>query len=295
MTACLQQYNTCQPCVNNCPHNHYCMSHGCGMATCDSCMTMIQRGNAPAFTYTCKKITYHYVLRFLNRFASEIASAMHGINFGNATKMNVISLGCGPGSEVYGIIKALRNRNLRIALDYQGYDLNYVWNDVIYLSKTALANTGHRIEFYQQDMFSSFVGFPREKVNLLILNYLLSDVEKFSSRVDKSQVKTFIGNLAWFILINNVRNILFNDNNYYGNDGELDSGVQLMLQLIDELRSWGLQPQVKYLCFQGDPRRGNQPWLWYNTNHLLFTPLPNNHLCRNINCCRSKQIFIHIN
>lgn len=295
LTACLQQYNACQPCINNCPHNHYCTTNGCGLSNCGSCLNMIQRAYAPAFTYTCKKITYHYVLRFFNRFASEIASAIWGINFGNATKMNVISLGCGPGSEVYGIIKALRERNLAITLNYQGYDLNNVWDDVLGLSRAALAQTRHHIAFFRQDLFLNFVGFPGENVDLLILNYLLSDVEKFASKTDKSQIKTFVGNLAWFVLVNNVKNILFNDNSYYGHDDHLDSGVQLMLLLIEDLKAWGLNLSEFYYFFPGDPYRGNQPWRPYATNHLLFQPLADNPVSQNINECRSKQIFVHIN
>lgn len=74
---------------------------------CSRCLNQIQYGQ-PNFTYSCTKITYQYVLRFFNRFASEICYAMCLYNYKNISRINVVSLGCGPGSEVYGIIKALR-------------------------------------------------------------------------------------------------------------------------------------------------------------------------------------------
>lgn len=292
LTECQTAYNACQPCNGNCPNNLYCTAHECQMSFCSQCMRHIQWDNPPSFTYNCQKITYHYVLRFLNRFASEIAYAMYGFKFNPVKKCNVVSLGCGPGSEVYGIIQVLISRKLPITLDYQGYDLNESWKDVQEVTKRQLAQSGYKIQFYRQDMFNSFAGFDGEGIDLLVLNYLLSDVEKFSN--NKAQKEAFIRNLAWFVIMNGVNNILFNDNNYYGHNGSLDSGVQLMLRLIGELREWQVNVKDRYRCFPSDPFRGNQQWKFYTSSKLLFPLQDGNDLDKNVRFCNSKQILIHI-
>lgn len=292
LSECYKQYNNCVPCNNNCPHNYYCTTCGCQLATCNRCMNHIQWANPPSFTYSCSKITLHYMLRFVNRFASEIAYAMAKYNFGSIKKYNVVSLGCGPGSEVYGLVRVLRARKLPIILDYQGYDLNGVWKTVQDISKSSLSKTGHKIQFFKDDMFNKFVGFNGESIDLLILNYLLSDVEKFSSNIGQKQ--SFVGDLSWFVIMNDVHNILFNDNNYYGNNGKMDSGAQLMLKLIDELKKWHVKVNVQYRCFPYDPRRGAQQWRYYSKNNLVFPLLAGNNLDKNVRYCNSKQVLVHI-
>lgn len=289
---CQTLYNAYTSCGATCSLGQYCVSHGCNMSVCNTCLTQIQWAVHPLFTYSCQKITYHYVLRFLNRFASEIAYAMWNYKFGNIQKYNVVSLGCGPGSEIYGLIKALRKRNPNIVLDYQGYDTNKIWKDVQSISKSKLSNTGHHIVFHDKDMFTDYIDFHDKKVDLLVLNYILSDAQKFN---DKSHIDSFLADLAWFIISNDVRNILFNDNNYYGTDGGYDSGVQLMLRLIEKLKSWGVSLTDQYRRFPFDPKRGNQRWLAYNSWKLAFPLLPNNKLDKNVRNCWSKQILIHLN
>lgn len=292
LSECQKQYVNCEPCNTNCPHNFYCTTCECQLATCNRCMYHIQWANPPSFTYSCKKITFHYVLRFLNRFASEIAYAMAKYNFGSIKKYNVVSLGCGPGSEAYGLVRVLKARKLPITLDYQGYDLNGVWKTVQDISESNLSKTGHKIQFYKKDLFNDFVGFNRESVDLLILNYLLSDVEKFANNIGQKQ--SFIADLTWFVIMNDVHNILFNDNNYYGNNGKMDSGVQLMLRLIDELKKWQVKVNVQYRCFPYDPRRGAQQWRYYSNNNLVFPLLAGNNLDKNVRYCNSKQVLVHI-
>ena len=235
LSECQTQYNSCASCINNCPNNHYCKANEGQMSICNQCIFHILWAKHPSFSYGCPKITYHYALRFFNRFSSEIAYAMAKYRFGEIKKYNVVSLGCGPGSEVYGFVRVLKVRKLPIVLDYQGYDQNKIWKNVQDISKDKLSQSGHHIEFYCNDMFNDFVGFNGEGVDLLVMNYLLSDVQKFSNNV--GQMEQFLSSVAFFVIMNNVRNILFNDNSYYGNKGKMDSGVQLMIRLIEEIKN----------------------------------------------------------
>lgn len=273
-----------------CPINFYCTSVGCNVGDCSSCLHQIQFGQ-PNFTYSCSKITYQYVLRFINRFASEICNAICLYNLNNPERMNVVSLGCGPGSEVFGIIKAFRILNLNAKLYYEGHDLLSVWEPVQNLCKNNLANSQHVIDFYTTNLFADFHGFENNVINILILNYLLSHAAKFYSDRGKHQ---FVNEIFDFVIQNNVRNILFNDINYYGNYNKLDSGVQLIKLLISLFRNNNINYVDRYYCFPNDPYRGNEGWYFYSNNDLKFMNHNNNTYMRNVGYCKSKQILIHL-
>jgi hypothetical protein len=273
-----------------CPINYYCTSVGCKEGDCSSCLHQIQFGQ-PLFSYSCTKITYLYVLRFFNRFASEICNAICRYKFKNPERVNVVSLGCGPGSEIYGIIKAFRILNLNAKLYYEGHDLLNVWEPVQALCKKSLAQTQHDIDFHNTNLFADFHGFDNNEINILILNYLLSHAAKFYSDRGK---RLFVNDIYDFIIQNNVRNILFNDINYYGYYNKLDSGVQLVKLLISLFDNNNVNYKVLYLCFPYDPYRGNEGWFFYSNNDLKFMNHNNNAYMKNVDYCNSKQILIHL-
>lgn len=274
----------------SCPINYYCTSVGCKEGDCSSCLHQIQFGQ-PNFTYSCSKITYQYVLRFINRFASEICNAICLYKFNNPERVNVVSLGCGPGSEVYGIIKAFQILNLNAKLYYEGHDLLSVWEPVQNLSINNLANSQHIINFFTTNLFADFHGFDNNEINILVLNYLLSDAAKFLTDRGKYQ---FVNDIFVFVIQNNVRNILFNDINYYGYYQKLDSGVQLIKLLISLFENNKVSYKVRYLCFPSDPYRGNERWNFYSRNDLMFKKHEDNIYMDNVGYCNSKQILIHL-
>lgn len=202
-----------------------------------------------------------------------------------------MSLGCGPGSEVYGIVKALKNRNIDVPVYYEGHDMLDIWEPVQKLCKDSFLSTQHIINFHTTNLFADFVGFDNDIINLLILNYLLSHAAKFYTKQGKDQ---FIDEIVDFILQNNVKNILFNDINYYGTFANLDSGVQLMKLLISKIKSRKIKCDVGYVCFPYDRYRGNEGWKFYQKNDLLFQKLNGNTYMNNVGYCNSKQIFVHI-
>ena len=287
---CLNLIESHSECSQSCALNHYCTKVGCTTGDCSRCLNQIQYGN-PNFTYSCTKITYQYVLRFFNRFASEICYAMRRYNYKNLDRINVVSLGCGPGSEVFGIIKAFRILGVSTKLYYTGYDMLNVWEPIQTYCKDSLISTQHIIEFYTTNLFADFRDFDNGVINLLLLNYLLSHAAKFYTDQGKNQ---FVDDIVDFILTNNVRNILFNDISYYGYFNKLDSGVQLVKLMISKLKSKSVKFSVRYVCFPNDPKRGCENWEYYPNNDLLLERLQNNPYMKNVGCCNSKQIFIHI-
>lgn len=231
------------------------------------------------------------MLRFFNRFASEIAYVVLNLKddyLRAKTSLNVVSLGCGPGSEVYGFIGALRNKAPHIVLNYQGFDLNSTWGAVQQMSRNVLAATPHRIDFYNLNMFGAYAGFQGGDCDMLVLNYLLSDAQKYYTNAGKVK---FLEDIAQFVFQNNVKNILFNDNSYYGKGG-LDTGVGMMFRLIKELRNWQLQPKVILRYFPSDNYVPSAMWRAYSDERLLFAPVAGNTFDTNINRCKSKQILV---
>ncbi len=295
-TECLYQYNKCEVCDgNSCKQGFYCVANNCTKGKCDKCLNHIQWNPSPQFHYSCEKITYHYVLRFFNRFASEIAYAvctLNGAYLNGKRCLNVVSLGCGPGSEVYGFIYALRSKAPHIVLNYQGYDMNSIWASVQQKSLNALAGTPHNIGFNNMNMFAAYSGFQEGGCDMLLLNYLLSDAQKYYTNTGKVQ---FLKEIARFVYMNGIKNIFFNDNAYYGTSGRLDSGVMMMCQLIKELKALRMQVKISWRYFPTINYVVGGKWIPYKHYNLLFQPLAGNMFDKNVKCCKSRQIIVHIN
>ena len=292
---CLALYNGEKCDAQSCKLGLFCRGSGCDVGVCNSCMIHIQRHPSPKFPYSCKRITYHYVLRFFNRFASEIYYAMSRYKkekLNTITNLNVVSLGCGPGSEVYGLIKAIRTRAPHIHMNYQGYDKNEIWEGVQQLSKAKLAQSGHSVEFYNKNLFLEFEGFQDNHIDLLVLNYLLSDCQKFyTTDLDR---KKFIDELAFFVVFNNVRNILFNDNSFIGYIGKIDSGVKMMGLLIKSIRKWQQKVLLMGCYFSSDNYVPTTNWKCQPNGSLVFSGISGHNLDDGIRRCQSKQILAYI-
>ena len=288
---CYDKWINNPPCGNNCPEYHYCRRCNLVEGDCSMCMAAIQRyGTIRA--YPCSKITYYYVMRFFNRFASEIEYVIRLINFRETIKLNVVSLGCGPGSEVYGIIHGFRHLGLTIRLDYLGYDLNPIWDDVQQMSINHLRNTGHNIGFSNTNMFTNFTQFDEQRVDLLVMNYLLSDYVMNSAQGTRH---VFADEIIDFIIQSNVKRVLFNDISLYGHNRQLDSGVQMMEYIMNRLKFFGYTLRGTRLYFPDDRYVPNNRW-WHqhDSGILLFVPMHNNPANQGIVCCKSKQVYFTI-
>lgn len=285
---CLDRIKNHIKCGSACNANHHCVSHGCDECDCSACLKHIQWGNPPSFHYECEKITYHYVLRFFNRFASEISYFLNQCNFASVKEFNVISLGCGPASELYGFIKSIYSRFPHVKLNFEGYDMNPNWERVQNITKDLLAKYGLNINFHCKDIFTDYVDVFHNKPSILVLNYVLSDIAKFKNKETK---ELFVSQLTHFIHSHNIRVVLFNDIRYYGYKKSLNSGVQLMNLILENLLSDGLTTKSYYRYFSGDSYFGNEDWHPHKSNHLLFNNLQGNPYIANIEYCRSKQIL----
>lgn len=283
---CHKRFTNCSICTNNCPIGHYCTKCLRTECDCTSCMKCIQF-NGSLFTYNCRKITFHYVLQFFNRFASEISYALRIWKSDKTKTISIASLGCGPGSEVFGIIDAFRDVAPNFTIFYQGYDMNDVWKEVQDLCINTFSQTPHKIEFFTVDMFAGWQG--QDTVDVLVMNYLLSDAVKFQTYGQRMQ---FIIDISDFIIDKKVKFIIFNDINYYGHDNQLDSGVQMMRMLIKKMKNRTKKDYRIYRCFLGDSFSGSIKWNMYQSNSLIFPLSSENTVVGCNHYCKSKQILL---
>jgi len=166
--------------------------------------------------------------------------------------------------------------------------MNPNWERVQNITKDLLAKYGLNINFHYTDIFTDYVDVFHNKPSILVLNYVLSDIAKFKNKETK---ELFVSQLTHFIRSHSIRVILFNDIRYYGYKKYLDSGVQLMNLILENLSSDGLTTKSYYRYFSGDSYFGNEDWHPHKSNHLLFNNLQGNPYIANIEYCRSKQIL----
>lgn len=284
---CHRRFTNCGSCKNNCPIDHYCLKCSKNECDCAACMMYIQFNASPLFPYSCRKITFHYVLQFFNRFASEISYALRIWKSVKTKTISIASLGCGPGSEIFGIIDAFRAVAPNFTISYQGYDMNNVWKEVQDLCINAFSQTSHKIEFFTMDMFAGWQG--GNTVDLLIMNYLLSDAVKFQTHGQREQ---FVNSISDFIIGKKVKVVLFNDIRYYGKDNCLDSGVQMMRMLIKNVKNRIKKGSGRCFCFSGDTYPGSMTWNLHTSNKLLFPLSSENTAVACNHYCKSKQILL---
>lgn len=289
--VCYNQFNATQNCVcanNTCPE--FCQRNGCLHGDCDKCLNEIMHINSPRFHYPCKHITYYYVLRFFNRFVTEIRRVFQCTN-PKSDNFFVVSLGFGPASEVYGFVDGIRSKNPNITIKYRGYDTSTIWTEIQDYTKSIFRGSPHDIDFVRGDMFTQWADTPDCHVNILLLNYLLSDVIKYIHGQDLLQ---FLDNIVKFIIQHKVSYILFNDIRYYGNDGYLDSGVQCMFYIMDKIQSQVQTLDSVLITHPGDAVTGSKTWRSWNDNSLFYPLTQFNQGVKAWDNCRSKQIFLKI-
>ena len=59
----------------------------------------------------------------------------------------VYSLGCGPGSEVFGLINSIQKKFPYLCLKYEGFDMNSIWSEVQNMNKEVFRESGPPLIF----------------------------------------------------------------------------------------------------------------------------------------------------
>ena len=277
----------CQNCVNakKC--------EGCNTCKCyDSCIHPLHHYNSNGKTYNCLNMAYNYVVKHFYRFASEIEYAFrivyHAEQHNWKDNINVVSLGCGPSSELYGIINELQNQQSNLVVSYHGFDTNAIWQKIWNLNIDICKQ--HNVTYTTDDMFAYYTEHSDEHIDILILNYLLSDVARNMQNEEKT---AFLDKLAEFIDVMDVQYVIFNDISlFYDN---LISGYSCMEYVV---RQFGVNKQRHSVLKGGRYRFGepnpHQPTYGkkWNQSNLLFTIDDAAKDFQPFNYCNSIQMLI---
>lgn len=154
--------------------------------------------------YSCDKIVFNYILKHGHRYASEIAKAFNVLraSLEYCYPLSIISLGCGPSTELYGVSQVFNDRQIK----YIGLDRAPIWEPIQEYNLNLFNSNGNDISYSSDDFFDT-IEKDSEGWDVLILNYFLSDFVKFSP----DAVPDFIERLAKKIESGSFRHIIIND------------------------------------------------------------------------------------
>ena len=175
----------------------------CG-SDCYQCLHYIHQKTTTKEHYSCQKITFNYVLKHGHRYTSEIAHAINLIktDLDYTHPIYVISVGCGPSTELYGLIEALPN----ISFCYKGIDRQPLWYELQQFNVRNIQSKTRTIQYSNQDFFQ-FIEEDNRWVDILILNYLFSDMVKY----EPQKCCTFADHLVSLIQQGKFRHVIIND------------------------------------------------------------------------------------
>lgn len=199
---CDQRFREIARC-QNCPYGQ-CIHDNPAVATdCYSCLSKIHRYVNRDLTYRCEKIIYNYVLKHGHRYASEIDKIMSYFTSNPQLPIgvNVYSVGCGPSTEIFGVINRLPNH----VIHYKGFDTNQIWAPLNNCVRTLFP--GHDVQFEDVDFFQ-FMAENDDHIDILIFNYLLSDMAR---QKDAAFCSTFIDNVVSLCEARRISHIVIND------------------------------------------------------------------------------------
>lgn len=195
---------------DDCPNGEQCRGN------CETCLSDIHANNISR-RYNCNNIIYYYVCKHIYRYASEVEYLLDQVTgIDELRKFRIISVGCGPCSELFGFLNYLQKRDDDRKIIFLGFDLNEIW-EIIHSKIEDIAEKTEpikRVRFYTKDIFELFDkikkgdGLP---VNIIFLNYLFSDMT-----ANGYDVTEFIDNLENLIFKKMPKNsyILVNDINH---------------------------------------------------------------------------------
>lgn len=205
ISYCVNQYHkdgNCESCTNHCYCND--LDH-----SCYPCIKYIHRNNTTDRHYDCPNLIYNYVIKHSYRYASEIAYAISYLSKFDSVKhypqWKVWSIGCGPCSEYFGLRYATENTEVfqNRAIDFTGFDFNPSWENVQNFIKE---NIDENLKIENNNCFEN-----EDTPNLIILNYMLSDLCK---RSNPQEIRNFLLSLLSKIKSLENTSVIINDIDY---------------------------------------------------------------------------------
>lgn len=290
--------NTCG-CEDGCTHPRGTCPSSRGNSKCwSNCFNEIyqpENHTNGRLKYNCPKLVNQYVYRALDKQASEILYALENFcknKLNHYESFEILSLGCGPATELIAIEHFNKINLLNKSINYYGIDVETTWNVIHkkiqeYIENDIYINSVHSryddvINVLNSDVLSN------KKFNLILLNYLIS-----SLIADRNDVKIneIFNNITRLIIKNQISDCIV-----IINDVNLDiRGRDTFINLLEAFQSNGVNIfAYKQKCFLNN-RWNNGGELYgerYSNNQTIFkthyekTAFPNN-------TCTSAQLLIN--
>lgn len=181
------------PCENGTCFDTECDCHCREKKSCTDCLSdMFNNDEHAKRVYKCIPITFSYVIRFSNRYASEILTALRckivKNVIQNIDEIKVLSIGCGPATELVALEMFSMEEGKQVK--FYGYDPNNIWENVQKTLQNSLIGTNCVAEFNCSDFQENNEILP--EIDILILNYIVSDIYKHN----KDNVEKFFENFS---------------------------------------------------------------------------------------------------
>lgn len=232
-------------------------------------------------TYNCNTIISMYVLRFCNRYASEIYHILNDKIPKLSTGDLIFSMGCGSCMETIGIDRYCRDNNLGI-INYIGIDHNSNWANA---SRNCCLNTQN----IQSRVVYDAVN-PRgilTNVKVFLLNYCLSDIKNHSN------LNNFLCNdfSSYLELLPNDSYVIINDQNH---GDEWEDNFDVWSSSLDTSKytvtNYFFDPGSHKPC---NPRGSRMLHKQLVFSNFGLDPIIENYFQANLPCCESGITIIH--
>ena len=204
---CDEQYSNtphCQ-CGIDCTNENYC---GGIQTNCYSCIQRVHKWYNNKIHYNCGKMALYYVLKHTYRFGAEVFFELHRWlrnDICSWPDIYIASIGCGPCSELFGTLSLWRTLGKSdFSFHFRGFDIEPLWTPLRNQVKSYF-----RTIDVQPDINDAFTYYKniQERVDVVILNYMLSDMRKFNT----NQYQQFLTNLIAMISQIKPKYLLVND------------------------------------------------------------------------------------
>ncbi|MFV0396873.1 MAG: hypothetical protein ACK5JU_02485 [Bacteroidales bacterium] len=174
-----QKDGKCERCPNTCNN-------------CNICLQEIHNDQRNLRIYDCKNMIFCYVCNYINKHASEIYYGFNTFVNHPSTKKeqyNILSVGCGDCADLFGIMRFVENNQLKVNVSYTGVDFNEKWRPIheqiikLYPEIT--------LKYEYQDIFTYISSLEKVDYNIVILEYVLNEIRKYTPDIIDSFIDSF--------------------------------------------------------------------------------------------------------
>lgn len=194
----------------NCSHKNGCPGN------CGKCLDEVHlsRGDDERQDYNCRYMLDYYVGKYMYAYVTENKRAFDIIE--NEIKqlpyIHMISIGCGPCPDLFGIVDFLKDKEIEKQVFYLGIEHNEEWKDIHSIIEKIFENEV-KIKYWRRDAIEYFKKKDASGANILIMQYLVSHIV-YNDR--GSQIEDFFENLVKNVIMkmDSKSYIVINDINH---------------------------------------------------------------------------------